>query len=666
MGSVRLPGDARVTSPLLGREKDSYDLPRPRRRCSRTLFIVAVLAAPITLILAFTAPIPVALEPYADQIRAPLVRTGRFAAAGLVGSGAGSMDEDEDRARAPVDGLPSDGEGPSPNVQETGDDEVTRRPPAVLASEGEEADDMEQAAPINDEDDFLSMEDVLPRIRYSKEDRHLRRYNWTTPKVHSSLSRMLEELTPAQNETRQWLIKSRTRTQRGTGIGLGADDPPRMIRPAPALPAHPLPPSEHKGPGIFVDGSLAKYNDLVEEWRTGEPVQVCEKGAWEDEYAQMHAEMLSGEREASLMEYVCHQGEYCGGFADRILGMTTSFLYSILTKRAFSIRWQQPAPIDLFFDSPSIDWSRPFYNETDTPLAPVYSNKTLIKRRKLLNAHNWEPEEVDEFMPKFVARYENSKRTPWLQIEFNRGVVMRSWSYRPIKPLVDAIGLKAQTAYSCLLNYLFRPKPAVLAFISQYTSFFALPENFVIGIQIRTGDLSMWADYKDAVNTVSVHSQYFTCADAVARKYAHPSQKVVYYLITDSHKLEREALRRFGDRVVVTGLKQAHVEIKTDRSKGLSAIKLAADGFMRTIAESWIFAGTDFQILTSRSGFGKIPTWLRGREGTTISLFNEYTDPEYTNMYKVMHNGRLPPPIDCSKPEALSSFSQLAQDWSLG
>lgn len=31
----------------------------------------------------------------------------------------------------------------------------------------------------------------------------------------------------------------------------------------------------------------------------------------------MHAEMLSGEREASLLEFVCHAGEYCGGFADR-------------------------------------------------------------------------------------------------------------------------------------------------------------------------------------------------------------------------------------------------------------------------------------------------------------------------------------------------------------
>lgn len=41
----------------------------------------------------------------------------------------------------------------------------------------------------------------------------------------------------------------------------------------------------------------------------------------------------------------------------------------------------------------------------------------------------------------------------------------------------------------------------------------------------------------------------------------------------------------------MTGLKQAHVEIKTDTLDGLQAIKKVADGFMRTVAESWIFAG---------------------------------------------------------------------------
>lgn len=63
--------------------------------------------------------------------------------------------------------------------------------------------------------------------------------------------------------------------------------------------------------------SARRYEDLLHEWRTGRPIEACERGEWEDEYTQMHAEMLSGEREASLLEFVCHAGEYCGGFADR-------------------------------------------------------------------------------------------------------------------------------------------------------------------------------------------------------------------------------------------------------------------------------------------------------------------------------------------------------------
>lgn len=81
--------------------------------------------------------------------------------------------------------------------------------------------------------------------------------------------------------------------------------------------------------------------------------------------------------------------------------------------------------------------------------------------------------------------------TPAPQLDFNRGVIIRSFSYPKIDETMSSLGFKMTTAYSCLINYLLRPKPAVLAFIAQYTSFFALPENFVVGIQIRTGDLSM-------------------------------------------------------------------------------------------------------------------------------------------------------------------------------
>ncbi|GAA5988297.1 hypothetical protein JCM11641_006654 [Rhodosporidiobolus odoratus] len=536
---------------------------------------------------------------------------------------------------------------------------TTRRPAHTPVAQAEAVDAQQQPQTVNG---AMSQQ---PRAQWSKEDRQLRKYQWVAPEAHGSLNRRVEELSPDQQRVRDWLLRSRVESTGGTGIGLGATDPPQPIRPAVAGQKHAGQATEDEGPGLFVDGSYDKYSDLVREWQTGRPPTVCEKGDWEDTFAELQANMLRGKREPRLLEFMCRDGEYCGGFADRILGMVSTFLYSILTNRAFSMTWEQPAPLDLLFDSPFIDWSRPFRNST-TPVGLLYSNTTLLEQSEEINAHNWEEKKIDDFFPRFVAEYGSKDSTPWLQLDFNRGVVIRSFSYPPIKPHLDRLGLKLESAYSCLLNYLLRPKPAVLAFIAQYTSMFALPEYFVVGLQVRTGDNAMWASRKDAINTVSYHSQYFRCAAQVAATYAAPSQKVLYYLITDSHALEQDALAMYPDQVVVTGLKQAHIEIKTDHSEGMKAVKRAADGFMRTVAESWIFAATDFQILTYRSGFGKIPTWLRGRPNTTIQLFNPHTDPEYTKMVKKKHKGKLPKEVDCSSPEALKSFSEMAQDWSLG
>lgn len=82
--------------------------------------------------------------------------------------------------------------------------------------------------------------------------------------------------------------------------------------------------------------------------------------------------------------------------------------------------------------------------------------------------------------------------------------------------------------------------------------------------------------------------------------------------------------------------------------------------------------GTDFQILTLRSGFGKIreffllldllslslnpstdsshlaATWLRGKEGSTIQIFNPHMDPEYTRIVRKKNKGKLPKELDCS------------------
>jgi hypothetical protein len=120
----------------------------------------------------------------------------------------------------------------------------------------------------------------------------------------------------------------------------------------------------------------------------------------------------------------------------------------------------------------------------------------------------------------------------------------------------------------------------------------------------------------DMRNTVEKHQAYFTCADQVAKAYARPDQKVVYYLLSDSEHLKKDALKHLPERVIVSGLGVRHTELFEAQGKGMQA---EADGMMDSIAESWMVAGTDFQILTARSGFGKIRSFrflhlLHGRK----------------------------------------------------
>ncbi|GAA5857700.1 hypothetical protein JCM8547_004335 [Rhodosporidiobolus lusitaniae] len=498
---------------------------------------------------------------------------------------------------------------------------------------------------------------------WSQEDQRLREYRWITPPVHASLKAFVDFLPPAQRKTREWLARTRAVSLAGTGIGLGADDPPRKIQPGEAGRKHREDPVEGEGPGLFFGGSRRKYLDLVQEWKTGRPVEACEKGRWEDEYKRMHDEMMSGEREPWLLEFVCHKDGVCGGIADRMLGMVSTFLYAILSGRAFSLRWEQPAPVDLIFDSPYIDWSRSF-----TPSSPnllPYTNKTVIASHDSLQQHDWPDFLLDNFFPSFPSAYGAGKEPYWVSLDINRGVVFRSFYYDAVKPRLEELGLQMSTAYSCLTSFLLRPKPAILKFITQYTSFFSLPENYVVGLQIRTGDSSMLNGGFDTSN-VTDYDNYFTCASQLARRYAHPSQRIIYFLLTDSKALQADALRAYPDRVIVTGLEASHDELGNLGQRGFDVVKRALDGYARTVAESYIFAGTDAQILTFRSGFGKIPTWLRGKDETTVQLFNPHLDPEMTESIKAAYGGTLPPSPDCSTPNAIKPMSHLALDWSLG
>lgn len=133
-------------------------------------------------------------------------------------------------------------------------------------------------------------------------------------------------------------------------------------------------------------------------------------------------------------------------------------------------------------------------------------------------------------------------------------MVYHSFTWDHLKPRYAELGLNERTAFGCILNYLFRPKPTAQAFISDYTSVMSLPTVFTVGLQIRTGDMSMKDPEYDEQNTVDLHNNFFRCANELAETYARKDQRVLYYLVTGVYTSSCRVLSACADMGAQTRL----------------------------------------------------------------------------------------------------------------
>ncbi|CAB4415823.1 unnamed protein product [Rhizophagus irregularis] len=83
------------------------------------------------------------------------------------------------------------------------------------------------------------------------------------------------------------------------------------------------------------------------------------------------------------------------------------------------------------------------------------------------------------------------------------------------------MGLRSHTTFGCVVDYLFRPAPSALSFITQYTSLFALPSIFTVGIQINA---------QNGFTSLQDYNHYFNCADQLTQTYAALNQKLFIIL----------------------------------------------------------------------------------------------------------------------------------------
>ncbi|CAO3693501.1 unnamed protein product [Umbelopsis ramanniana] len=426
-------------------------------------------------------------------------------------------------------------------------------------------------------------------------------------------------------------------------------------------------------------------------------------GNWQEKYKRLHQrrtrqleQMKNGdldernyEDRPKFISYICaslggyhHSG--CGGLADRMMGMVSTFFTALITDRAYYAYWEPHNPFELetAFEAPNINWTY----DVDT-FNRIYDNTSVMTSRRFLDTINVKLGYLDNMLFGGGADTNFTELWPESLIESisNRGYVLHTLRNSSIYPqYLNSMGLNEENIFGCITDFLFRPTIGSRRFIDAYRYLLRLDSVLSIGVQIRTGDNNIIDPATGAVGVdMETYDYFFKCARQISESRRQPHHtKVVYFLVTDSATLRDQAIKLndnpvlnekyFGDktsRVLVTGLPIEHIERGevthsytkhlnlTDEERNSIEHQLSHNeqiaGVNSAIIENYILSSTSYRVIT-KMGYGKMAAFNSRVNGSTYALpvLRKYEAGDYVP--------------DCSDPNAIESFENLSLMWSLG
>ncbi|KAI9319967.1 hypothetical protein BX666DRAFT_2018108 [Dichotomocladium elegans] len=377
-----------------------------------------------------------------------------------------------------------------------------------------------------------------------------------------------------------------------------------------------------------------------------------------------------------FISYLCmkvpvNSNRGCGGLADRMSGMISTFFFALLTDRGYLAHWddENPIPLEVLFEKPNIDWSfdpdelSDLYNNAEAGISVQFVD-TLNQKYPTLGETMFPSGPMQDFQDLWNATY--------VQVRSNRAYIIRTFKESDrYPPILHEMGLTKENAFGCLADYLFRPTIGSRRFINAYRELFQMDSVLSIGLQIRTDDNALANPQYDH-NTLEMWDHFMTCANQLVGTKLQPHHKrIVYFMITDSGRLRDdfnslntnrtravEYLGKFHNitSTVITGLPLEHIEpeqvrkyINVENPKAVTLERMTP-GVNSAVIENWLLSYTDYRVI-SPQGYGKLAAFHSRSDDSTISM------PRYSL------KSRAP---DCASPDALTSYDWLATQWSLG
>ena len=288
-------------------------------------------------------------------------------------------------------------------------------------------------------------------------------------------------------------------------------------------------------------------------------------------------------KNGKYLKFVCNR--LCGGYGNRIQGITVTLLLSILSNRTFLIEMNHPFNINKLLHPNAIKWN-------SVPPQALINTSVAFSLVDTHNRGNW---------PAFSKAILNDTND-MVVISTNFGLAQFFQLFEDywIKLLKDWFGVTEADnnfSYGCVKRYLFTYDKIVTDAINKEMHALQLTPGLYISAHLRTKHIT-----GDAHPTVYESPiQFFQCSIAVAKKLSNSSMFPVYF-ISDSEWADNLANELYSGKIITSSVNKIHI----DRAKqnGLSTDSLI-DGFIGALVNLEV-ASRGAAFVRMRSSFADV------------------------------------------------------------
>lgn len=296
---------------------------------------------------------------------------------------------------------------------------------------------------------------------------------------------------------------------------------------------------------------------------------LCGKDTTWQNYADFHAAVLSGKQRQKYLVYSC-AGDYgCGGYGNRLHGITLLLLLAMLTNHAFLMKITNPDDINLYLQPNAIQWN--FTPPEKLKHRSMYLfNKSFLKGFKKLEVALRSDDDYDV-----------------MSVRINYGVFagLNKMSELMYKNTTYTFELKTQydciLLYGCAFNYLFKYQPKVIQGIEALETELGLEAGKYVALHIRSF-------IKDGTIFNPLHLDFpykpmFECAVMTAKSLSNKLNisKVPIFLATDHPSIKAYAKENYKDVFTLSKAPKFHVD--RQRKKGATTINIGMMGVLSDV-----------------------------------------------------------------------------------